>query len=159
MKIAGQTIQPPKAIEVPIPKLDANGEEYFIVFKLKPIMNFDAFNKQFPAPVPPTKRNSKVEYLDYEDQEYKDARLAYAELRICWMFLESTRDTNIEWDTVTEDPSTWSNYEKELIDSGFTVPEVEELLTKVLQLSGLSSTNLEEARKRFLAIREAEAKS
>ena len=159
MKIAGQTIQAPQSIEVPIPKLDANGDEYFIVFKIKPIMNFDAFNKQFPAPVPPTKKNSKVEYLDYEDQEYKEARLAYAELRICWMFLQATSDTNIEWDTVTEDPSTWGGYEKELLDNGFTVPEIEELLSKVLQLSGLSSTNLEEARKRFLALREEQARN
>lgn len=159
MKIAGQTIEPPKSIEVPILKLDKDGNEYFIVFKLKPVMNFDAFNAQFPPPTPPTKRTSKMEYLDYENPEYKEKALDYRTLRLSWMFLQATKDTDIEWDTVTEDPATWPGYEKELMDNGFTYDEIVELLNKILQLSGLNSTNLEEARKRFLALREESAKS
>lgn len=151
MKIAGLAIEAPKEREVPIPRINDKGEEEFIVFKIKPILVFDEFDKQFPMPTPKKKKVKGITQVDSKDPKYVAEVNAWSKLRITWLILQSLSPTAIEWDTVTDDPTTWENYHKELKDSGFSAAEVEHIESEIIRLCGMSSSNLSEARNRFLA--------
>ena len=158
MKIAGQIVEAIKSLEVPIPRLNSEGEEIFIVFKLKPIFSFKEFEDKYPRPAPPIKKTSAGEFPDESSPEYLKQVADWGELKMAWMFLQATKETDIEWDTVTDNPLTWTGFREELKAGGFSNTEIDTLQMKIIEISGMSPANLEAARKRFLALQQGKAK-
>ncbi len=69
------------------------------------------------------------------------------------MILESLKATpNLEWESVNpSDPKTWGGYENELVDAGFSIPEISRVIDCVFDANGLNQKKIDEATKRFLA--------
>lgn len=159
MKLKGQTLLAPKPVELPFSRRDEDGQEIFITLTIKPILSFKPFEDKFPLPKPPVKKNGTVPYSDDSDPEYKQQVLDYVNLKMSWLLLEALKPSDIEWETVTADPTTWVNWNKEFIDSGFSPAETQMIEDTIYDISGLTAGNLEETRKRFLAWKREKAQA
>ncbi len=154
MKIAGQTIQGQKPIDLPFARRNEDGSEYFISFKITPVTSLLAFETKFPLPSPPLKKDSDgPDYYNDKDPEYIKQIQKYSDLKLNWIILEALKSSDITWDTVTDCPTTWSKWRKETQDSGFSWDEIVKIENTCIELAGLVSTNMEQVRKRFLAWR------
>jgi len=155
MKIFGKTFTEPNTVEIILPR----GTD-FIVFKAQAVNDFDDFEKLCPEPKPKFIQRpgqASEEYLD--DPEYKKERMTWAGQRLDWMILESLSVTpGLEWTKVNMDsPSTWELYKEELKDSFFNDMEINRIVDGVLKANCLSEKAIEEAEKRFLAIRQEQS--
>jgi len=152
MKIFGKQLKGPNVESVYIPRGDD-----IIEIKAQAILDDSEFNKICPQPIPPKKmipRQGAVPDLD--DKFYKSSLDDYAKKRSSWIFIKSLEVTpGLEWEKVKlTDPNTWNLYREELIDSGFSTNEINIIWNCVLAANALDDNKLEEARKRFLAMRQ-----
>jgi hypothetical protein len=79
---------------------------------------------------------------------------AYGVKRMAYIVVKGLMDgtPDLEWETVDiSDNTTWSNFRKELRDSGLSDIEINRLVNGALVANSLSERAVEEARKRFLA--------
>lgn len=146
MKIGGvQITPPPEEIEV-IPRGDEN-----LVFKAIAI-EWDDFLKLCPEPVAPVILGKKQEKIvDVKDPEYQRQVENHAARRVAFMVIRSLAPSEIEWDTVdVNDPGTWLNYEKDLINAGLVPIEVNRVITLCLNANQLDEEKLKKARESFL---------
>ena len=152
MIIKGKKIQGPNVEILVIPRKDED-----IVFKAEAILDFSEFKRLCPEPQPPTivKRGEGV-IPNVNDPAYKKKIGDHSERRTAFIIITSLKATEgIQWETVNyDDPSTWTNYEKELRASGFSDVEIGRLINCVMQANCLDESKIEEARKRFLAYQE-----
>jgi hypothetical protein len=124
-------------------------------FLIKAIDNFDEFEKLCPLPKPPAKilpNNERVENTN--DPAYVKKCEAYGVKRMAYIVVKGLMDgtPDLEWETVDiSDNTTWSNFRKELRDSGLSDIEINRLVNGALVANSLSERAVEEARKRFLA--------
>jgi hypothetical protein len=150
MKINGQRIQSPNMEIIVIPR----GQSDSIVFKARAVLNYEEFDKLCPSPNPPKKifPGGEVQY-DVTNPEYSKALDAWVRSKTKWMIIESLKATQtLEWETiVANDPTTWGNFEKELIDSGLSTAEIARIIDGVLSACGLNQVKIEQATKDFLA--------
>ena len=157
MKIHGKKIEGVNVEIIPIPRPDGD-----IIFKAEGVKDFTAFEKMCPEPMPPMKivKGGRKEY-NLEDPAYKAQVQIHSEKKIAWMVLESLKATDgLEWETVNlGDHHTWTEWSKELRDSGLSVIEVQRIQTGVFTANCLNEAKLEEARKNFLQGQEANEKS
>jgi len=66
--------------------------------------------------------------------------------------IRSLEPSEIEWDTVKpDDPRTWANWDKDLINGGLTQIETNRVLGLVLEANALDEAKLAKAREVFLA--------
>jgi hypothetical protein len=148
MKINGKDIKGPQMEVVVIPRGD---EE--IVIKAQAIMDYSDHEKINPQPLPPSKLlpGGETQQL-VEDPGYLKKLSDWAQQKTDWMIIKSLSATEgLTWDTVkADDPTTWSNYRKEL-DATFTPAELGKILEVVMSACGLNQSKIEEATKRFLA--------
>jgi hypothetical protein len=159
MKLTGQTLLAPKPVELPFVRRDEDGNETYITITVKPVLSFEDFETKFPIPTPPKSTKGGLEFLNAEDPTFKIQILDYSELKVNWLILESLKATEVEWDTITEDPTTWSNWKDEFLDSGFTRSEIQLIESEIYTICGMTATNMEETRKRFLAWKREKAQS
>jgi hypothetical protein len=152
MKIQGKSISGPEVDVLVIPRKSGD-----ILFKAQSVLDYDAFEALCPAPHPPeTLRPGGGKGLrtrNLEAPEFLKALDDWSEKRTYWMILKSLEATpDLEWETIKmDDPSTWSNYEKELKSAGFSMLEITRILNLVTGVCGLDQRKIDEATARFLA--------
>ena len=157
MKIAGQKLLAPKPIALPFSRRDKDGNEMFIVITVQPVLDLSEFETKFPVPQAPMKKKGTVSYMDDKDPTYMTQMLDYVGLKMNWMILEALKPSKITWDNLTDDPTTWATWREEFTGSGFSNAEVQAIENEIYDLSGLTTANMEEARKRFLVWKAAQA--
>ena len=65
--------------------------------------------------------------------------------------MNTLKPSEIEWDTVDpSNPATWTNWEKELLDSNLSQVEVNRVLGLCLEANALDDSKLQKAREVFL---------
>lgn len=159
MKLNGKKVQGSNIELIVIPR---GGEEEDVVLQATAVLDYKPFEAMCPEPKPPAKilKGGAKEY-DLEAPAYKEAVKVYHERRTAWMILQSLKATpGLEWETV--DPAnyrTWTNYEQELKDSGFSHVEVQRIVVGVLNANCLNEARIEEARANFLRGRTAPSES
>jgi len=125
------------------------------VIRARAIADYEPFEKLCPQPKPPEimYAGQTVATQNVEDEGYKEQFYAWAEKKAHWMALESLKITEgLVWDTVDmADPSTWSNYQKELSAAGFSSLEQGRILQCVARANGLDQSKIDEATESFLA--------
>lgn len=150
MKIKGVKVE---GVNVEIIAIPRGGDKPDIVFHAAAILDYEPFNKLCPEPKPPVKmvKGGGKEY-NLEDVSYKDALKIHSEKRIAWMVIQSLKATpDLEWETVKEgEHRTWTNYEKELKDSGFSAIEIQRIVVGVMSANCLNEARIDEARENFL---------
>ena len=149
MKINGKDI-PKQGIEtIVFPRPDGN-----LVFRAKPIADYEDFDKLCPLPVAPEMvKPGNIRVRDVEHPEYKKAMSLWADKKSNWMLIQSLAATEgLTWDTINlSDSDTWQNFAKELETSGLSRLEVSKLFDIVIVACGLTQDKIDEATKRFLA--------
>jgi len=149
MKIGGRKISNNNLEVVVLPRSDGD-----IVFRFKPVLTFEDFDKLVPMPEMPYVEDATGRKALPEDPTYRKNMAVYLEKKSCWMFIDSISATeNLEWEKVNiGDPTTWTTYDAELFDAGIT--EIEQRLLRIAfeRVNSLNEAHLEEARNRFLAL-------
>ena len=150
MKLNGEIVRNDIIEYVVIPRQTKN-----LVFKFKPVLKTDEFDNYVKKPEPPKilLAGQTEASLDFEDEDYKKKLFDYVQSQYNWMFLQSIKATeDIEWETVKDnDPATWGNYAKELLDSGFSTAETNMIVAGFNKANALDEKKLEAARASFLA--------
>jgi len=147
MKIAGRKIDGPNEIVLVIPR--GNSED--IVFKCVAVTSFEEFENVAPMPLAPKSITPQGEVENRNDPNYRLQLQAREIQRMAWMTLKSLEPSDVEWDTVDmDDPKTWSNYNQELQDAGFSTVEISRIGNAVLEANALDEAKLEAARQSFL---------
>jgi hypothetical protein len=153
MKVGGKSIEGPKKTLIVIPRQEGD-----IAFTFVGVNDEKKFETQFPAPQPPTVTNVKLGTTgpNFEDEGYKKKFEDWLRAKTAWYFLESSRPSNIEWDTVRyDDCNTFVNWQDDLRAAGFSTSEINRLYDAFTETNMLTEQMLDEARKRFLASQEA----
>lgn len=149
MKLGGKKIEGTKEHVLVLPRDSGD-----LVFKFVGVVDDKEFDTIFPAPQPPTAFNVKLQQTvrKTDDPNYKAKLNSYYSAHNAWMFLQSIKPSEIEWDTVNlADPTTWSNWEDDLKAAGLTMNERNIIWQTYQRVNMLSDTMLDEARARFLA--------
>ena len=149
MKLKGQKLQGPAIEVIVLPRQCGN-----LVFKAQAVIEDKEFDSLCPRPIPPKKlMPGGVTQINVEDPEYKKSITEFAIRRTHWMILKSLQaTTDLEWETVKmDDPSTWSNFAQEFLESGLTAIEVNRIIDVVMTVNGLNEKKIDEATKAFLA--------
>jgi hypothetical protein len=146
MKIKGKVVQPPKALQIAIPRGDDA-----IIFSCDPVLDYSEFEKRCPEPTPPTENvKGKPPKPLFDDARYKKRMDKHSEHKMAWMVLQSLAATEgIEWETIDlNNPDTWSNYRDEL-GTAFTDMEIGLIISKVMDANIPNEDRQDEALKRF----------
>lgn len=149
MKVGGKVIEMPSEEVIVFPRKSGN-----LVFKAKPVSNYEDFDKICPQPKPDSiMKPGGVTSQDVESPKYKKALDEWAGRKTHWMILKSLSATEgLEWDTVDmSKPETYENYIKELETCGLTAVEVSKLFEIIQIACGLNQEKIDEATKAFLA--------
>ncbi len=126
--------------------------EQSIVFRARGVRNMDEFNARCPQPKAPGKRTREGFVPDESDPTYQAVFEQWGKQRLGYIVTRSLEPTDIEWDTVNfDDPRTWANWEKDLIDGGLTQIEATRVLALVMEANALDESKLQKAREVFLA--------
>lgn len=149
MKLKGRTIKGPNFEYIIIPRADGD-----IVLKAQAVLDTKPFDERFPQPKPPTitKPGGVVE-PDFKDAGYLGLMEQRNAARYGWIFMQALAVTEeLEWSILKiDDPSTWSRWEEELREAGFSNPEINLIMDGIAAANGLNQEKLEQARKRFFA--------
>ena len=152
LKIGGKVIDGPKKILLVLPRQDGD-----IPFEFVAVTDAEPFEKLYPKPKAPRKSVTGVGIVEnLEDPKYIEQLEKRGEARQNWFFLESIKPSQIEWVTVDlGNCETWGNWRNDLKDAGFSEQERDRIWVTFLQTNVVSDYMVEEARSRFLAIRQA----
>jgi hypothetical protein len=149
MKIGGRTIKGVNIFTRVFPR--ENSEP--IVLKMAAVLDMDEFDKNYPAPEPPTiifpdGRKAK----DIEAKKYKEAISDYSSMRFNYMVLKSLQATEgLEWDTVDmSKPETWGNYVEDLKNADFSTAEQTCIINDVFNVNSLNDEKLKSAKADFI---------
>lgn len=145
MKIAGQSI--PKEVNTDVlvlPRGDAA-----IAIKAQAISDYEEFEKVCPVPEAPGKLTKDGFVPNLEDETYKQKAERHGLQRVGWMVINSLVD--VEWDSVDADnPKTWTKWEDDMKEAGFSSVERNLILGLVLSVNSLDERKLKEARESFI---------
>lgn len=149
MKMNGVKIECPNESILVLPRPDGD-----LVFKARAVLDYDEFDRVCLEPKPPVKvvKGGKRE-VNIADPDYVRAVNEHNERRMAWIILTSLRATEgLEWETVDiAKPETWTQYTAELKAAGFSIVEINRIVTLALQANALDEAKLESARQAFLA--------
>ena len=157
MRVNGQVISAAKQV-VPILRESGN-----LFFQVKVVPSMAPFLALCPYPTAPTLTlPGGVKKQNTEDKGYKEQENQWWTKRQTWMFLQSItildadgKLQDIEWEKVkVDDPETYSNFIPELTESGLADAELNKILNAVYSVNGLNETQIDEARRSFLAMPE-----
>jgi len=150
MKVNGRKLDGPREIIVPVIRDEKDGGTLFFI--VNAVTDMEPFKKLCPFPIAPKIQlpgNRTKE--DVEDPGYKAQVAQWWRSRAGWMFIESLRKTNIEWETFDiNDPMKFPEAEEELRKSGLSDAELGRILAAIMDVNSLSESLVEEARQRFL---------
>lgn len=149
MKINGKTpVKNTDFIVLPRPDED-------IVITAEAVLSYDEFDKICPKPVPPTikRPGDKGEYVDFNDQQYKDRFDDWCTRRSNWFYITALKPSkNLQWDTVDPlDPETWGNWEVEMREAYFSDREMILVSNLCTRVSSMDDVALEAAKTRFIS--------
>lgn len=137
------------SVVIPIPR---EGKDFIIIATA--VQSYAEFDKLVDEPKPPNRvfAGDSTPTPDFKDKGYLDQIKNYNSQRWTWMMIESIRNTpDLEFEKVVFDqPETWKQFEPELKESGFSQNEIAYIMSKIVEVNGLSERMLEEARQRFL---------
>lgn len=156
MKMYGKKLSGPEVEVLVIPRKSGD-----LVFRAQSVLDYSAFEAICPLPTPPeVMRPGGARSKNVEHPDFIKALDDWAEKRTHWMILKSLEaTTELEWETIKmDDPSTWSNYEKELKGAGLSNLELTRILSLVTGVCGLDQKKIDEATERFLAGQAAQQK-
>ena len=157
MKVAGREIKGPNRVTLVLPRSD--GED--IPFIAQAIVDLDEVDKYLKIPEPPSiqKAGGVIEY-NRSDKGYIDQLAQYNIKKMAWIVLKSLEPSNIEWDSVDlENPSTWTNYQKEFREAGISDIEINRICNACMEANALDEQKIEAARQAFLHGQVAEGKN
>ena len=148
MKYKGKKLEGRNKEIIPIPRQDGD-----IIFIAEAIESFESFDRLLPEPEPPVVlRPGGQKTYNKKDKIYLRAVEEHNEQRTNFMVLQSLKDSpDLEWETVDyNEPKTWGNFRKELIESGFSEFEIGRIILGVMRANSLDENMIEEARNNFL---------
>ncbi len=94
----------------------------------------DEFQAKCPLPKPPGKLTKDGWVAEENDPTYQQVLTEWGKKRLGYIVTRSLEPSQIEWDTVKlDDPRTWANWEKDLIDGGLTQIEANRVLALVME--------------------------
>jgi len=149
MKIAGRLFDKPKETILVLPRQDED-----LVLRFVGVTDDKEFDLIYPEPQAQSSYNVKLGQTvrNVFDPAYKAKMQEYYRAHNAWVFLKSIAPSNIEWDTVKLDqPETWSNWQEDLKNAGFTINERNVIWQAFQECNALTDAMLQEARMRFLA--------
>lgn len=149
MKRNGQKVYVPNDRVIVIPR-----QHDQFVFKASAVLDESSFEKLCPRPLPPKiLLPGGIVKQDVESPAFQKALNVWSEQKFHWTVIESLKATDwLEWDTIDYAKSeTWSNYNKELQDSGFSSAEIMRIIQTVFDANSLTPTLIDEATQSFLA--------
>jgi hypothetical protein len=147
MKIAGID---PKTLCSEVILVLPRGEQN-IVFKAVGLKDMEEFNALCPLPKPPGKMTRDGWVPNENDPTFQQVVGEWGKKRLGYIVTRSLAPTEIEWDTVRlEDPRTWANWDKDLVEGGLTQIEANRVLGLVLEANSLDEAKLAKAREVFL---------
>lgn len=157
MKIHGKSIEPPKPLDVIIPRTD--GTE--IHLKVQAVLSYEAFDKVCPEPRPPmSAKPGEPMRENWKDKAFQKQWSEWYDKRQGWMAVKSLTSTEgLTFDTMTvEDPNSCSvlGLAEEMRKSGFLEPEIAHVLKQIKRANAMDEKHIEEARERFLRRRAEE---
>ena len=156
MKIAGREIKGPNRVTLVLPREDYDD----IVIIAQAVTDMAEVDKYLEAPKPPAITTAEGIEYNWNDQGYVDQLAQYNLKKMAWIVLKSLEPSNIEWATVEIDnPKTWTNYQKEMRESGFSDVEVNRICNVCMEANALDERKLEAARQSFLRGQGAKEKS
>lgn len=146
MKIAGNEVSGPAEEVLILPRL---GED--IVIRAQAVLDMVQFENQCPPPKAKPVLVAGGFKPNEKDPNYLAQVAKHAQMRFSYIALKSLEPSEIEWETVDmSNPHTWSNWEKELKDSGFSPIEVNRVTMCIMSANSLDEDKLEKARESFL---------
>jgi hypothetical protein len=156
MKYKGKKIEGKNVEIIPIPRPDGD-----VIFIAEAVTDWDEFEKIVPEPeVPMILKPGGIKIEQTNDKNYLKKIEEHNLLRTTWIVLKSLQATSeLEWETVNmKDPKTWTNYERELKESGFSPIEIGRIIKGVMAANALDEDMIDAAKADFLAIREEKGK-
>ncbi len=146
IKIAGREVDTKLPEDFIVLRPETEGE---IVIRARAFRDWDEFNTLCPMPEPPGREERGRGWVpNLEDKTYKQRMQQRQLQQLGWMIVQSLFE--VEWSTIDNDnPKTWTNWEKELKDSGFTQIECNLIIALVLDVNGLNEQKMKEARESF----------
>lgn len=165
MKTRGRKLEGPASILLVFPR--GEGREP-VKLEVIAVLDRSDFEKLLPETLPPVKvKRGGEKELDFNDKNYKLAAASRSEMYTLWLGIKSLYSPSeveggdpepVEWEIVdVNDPSTWSKYEDELIQSGFSDMERRRIAAAVWEVNTLSESTMKEARDSFLVSRQEQA--
>lgn len=156
MKLEGHDLSRESVELVPIPRGydKETGEKIpditFVCQKVKSYKEFDALCKM-PQP-PKVVKKGGVEEKNFDDETYKAKMTKHNRARYDYVIIKSLAATpGLEWETIKfADQNTWSNWEQELEDAGFTQAERGMIQDGVLKANSVTNQRMQEALANFL---------
>ncbi len=151
MKIKGKVLESTNEIDIVLPRY--NGPD--IIFKAT-LVDFSDLDDLLKIPKAPyiLRRGKQIE--DTDDKGFEEQCLQYLVKRENYTVAVSLLATpGLEWETVDlEKPETWKNCEEELLKSGLPKTEVAYIFSMVRRVNSLDQSKLDEARERFLLMKQ-----
>jgi len=146
MKVGGIEVVPAPEEVLVLPRGDER-----LVFKAKPVKDWDRFNKLVPEVIIPVGYVKGEKKQLTNDKDYISQRSRRNDLMTAYMMLESLKPSNIEWDSVIDDePGTWLKYEDDLRNAGLSNVEINLVISLVFEANQLDEKKLKAARDSFL---------
>jgi len=146
MKINGVAVTKPSEKLLVIER-----DEGPLVFRAQALTSMDEFDQIVPLPKPPGKLTKDGFVPDSNDPNYQVTLGQHALKRLGFMVIRTLENSKIEWATVDPaNPKTWTNWEKDLKDAGFTQTERNRILELVIDVNTLDEDKIKAARDSFL---------
>jgi len=125
-----------------------------VQIKAEAVPDFKEFNKLCPLPEPPVKfRPGGKKEVNIKDPEYLKAIDDYALKKTNYTICKSLMiNEDIEWEYIDiQNPETYSKWETEFTESGFTEVETTRILGLCIQVNNLDDGLMDQAKEDFLA--------
>ena len=146
MKMAGIEVNGPSEEVLVLPRLHGD-----IVIRAKAVLDMTPFEAMCPEPKAKAMLVAGGFKKNDKDPGYLEQVDKHNELRFAYIALKSLEPSEIEWETVVmDDPSTWSNFQTELTEAGFSSIEINRIIVCIMQANSLDEDKLEKARESFL---------
>jgi len=153
MKIGGVEVNGPTEEILVLPRATADD----IIIRCKAVLDMSPFTAMCPEPKAKPILMAGGFKPDDKSPGYLDQCTLHSQKRFAYIALKSLEPSDIEWDTVVmEDPQTWTNWEKELQESGLSSVEVNRIIVCIMQANSLDEEKLAKARESFLLGLEAQ---
>lgn len=148
MKYQGRTLKPNEQVLV-LPRPDGD-----IVFTVRALSSTKEFDEKIKEPVAPKGRDKTGEIVeDFQDSTYKAAVKVRGDLRWDYMMVRSICHTEgLDFEKVKlDDIQTYTLWEEEFQEAGFTEWEIGRIKATVMEVNGLNEAKIAAATASFLA--------